>query len=221
MSAPSNRDPRLDQAAASDASLLASHEKLLGKQPDEKAHYSLMPLALLFAFSGLIFWAGTYLNRYSGQFDAKIFDENAHPRVGGDEVIKMDPVLLGKKQYASICITCHQPTGVGVPGQFPPLAGSEWVSGSEERLIRILLRGLKGHITVMGKDYSAAVMPAFGQVAGSQFNWSDEKVAAVLTYIRQEWGNKSGPIATEKVAEIRGKESAMKETTAEELLKLP
>ena len=64
MSVPSNQDPRLDQSAASDVSLLAAHEKLLGKQPDEKAHYNLMPLALLFGFSGLIFWAGTYLNRY-------------------------------------------------------------------------------------------------------------------------------------------------------------
>src|ERR1700712_1867997 len=123
MSAPSNQDPRLDQSAVSDASLLASHEKLLGKQPDEKARYSLMPLALLFAFSGLIFWGGTYLNRYSGHFDAKIFDENAKPHTGADEVVKVDPVVAGKAAYAQVCVQCHQATGLGVPGSFPPLAG--------------------------------------------------------------------------------------------------
>ena len=104
---------------------------------------------------------------------------------------------------------------------FPPLAGSEWVNGSEERLIRILLRGLKGKVAVMGADYSAAAMPAFGQVAGSGYNWSDEKIAAVLTYVRQEWGNKGGPISADKVSEIRAKEAAMKECTQEELMKLP
>ena len=221
MSVPSNQDPRLDQSAASDASLLAAHEKLLGKQPDEKAHYSLMPLALLFGFSGLIFWAGTYLNRYSGQFDAKIFDENAHPHSGAAEVVKVDPVQLGKKIFNTpgMCVTCHMPTGLGVPGSFPPLAGSEWVSGSEERVIRIVLRGLKGPITVKGVTYSAAPMPAFGP--GTGYNLNDEKIAAVLTYVRQEWDNKAGPISAEKVAEIRSKEANLKETTVEELMKLP
>jgi mono/diheme cytochrome c family protein len=221
MIAPSNRDPRIEQAAASDESLLAAHEKLLGKQPDEKAHYGLMPLALLFAFSGLIFWGGTYLNRYSGHFDAKIFDENAKPHSGADEVVKADLPALGKKQYAAVCITCHQANGKGLPGTYPPLDGSEWVNGSEDRVIRIVLRGLQGHVTVMGSDYSTAVMPSFGQVKDSGYNWSDEKVAAVLTYVRQEWSNKSGPIAPEKVAEIREKESAMKATSQEELMKMP
>jgi hypothetical protein len=77
MSTSPNQDPRLTQAAASDASLLSAHEKAVGTQADERGRYSLMPLVLLFGFSGLIFWAGTYLNRYSGQFDPKIFDENA------------------------------------------------------------------------------------------------------------------------------------------------
>src|SRR3954465_14201048 len=124
MSTPANQDPRADQAAVSDESLLAVHEKLLGKQPDENANYRLMPLILLFSFSGLIFWAGTYLNRYSGHFDAKIFDENAKPGAAVAEA-KVDPVVLGKKLYASsgACITCHQPDGKGLPGSFPPLAG--------------------------------------------------------------------------------------------------
>jgi mono/diheme cytochrome c family protein len=220
MSASPHSDPRLPQAAASDASLLAAHEKAAGKQADEKGRYSLLPLALLFSFSGLIFWAGTYLNRYSGQFDPKIFDENAHPHTGAEVVVKVDPVVLGKKQYASACIACHQADGKGLAGVNPPLAGSEWVVGSEERLVRIVVHGLNGPIKVAGVDYGAAAMPVFGKVAGSGYNWSDDKIAAVLTYIRQEWGNKAGPISTDLVAAVRAKEGDRKQWTSEELLKI-
>ena len=220
MSTPSNQDPRLDQAAASDESLLAAHEKLLGKQPDEKARYKLLPLNLLFIFSGLIFFAGTYLNRYSGMFDSHIYNENALPSKGGEVAVKVDPLVLGKKQYDAICITCHQATGLGQPGVYPPLAASEWATGSEERLIRLVLYGLNGPVKVKGLDYNGA-MPAVGKVAGSGYNLSDEKVAAVLTYVRQQWGNAAGPITTEQVAAIRAKEGDRKAYAADELLKLP
>lgn len=221
MSGYSNQDPRLDQAATSDANLLATHEKLLGKQMDERARYSLLSLALVFGFSGLILWAGTYVNRFSGLFDSRIFDENALPRTGGEEVVKIDPIVLGKRQYAAACITCHQADGKGQPGVYPPLAGSDWVAGSEERLARLVLHGLKGPMKVNGVDYGAAAMPAFGKVAGSGYNWSDDKIAAVLTYIRQEWGNSAPPVTAEKVAEIHAKEGDRKEWVADELLKLP
>ncbi|MBI4623266.1 MAG: cytochrome c [Verrucomicrobia bacterium] len=223
MNAPLNSDPRLDQAAVTDESLLAAHAKLLGKQPDEKARYKLLPLNLLFIFSGLIFFAGTYLNRYSGRFDPRIFDENAKPGLAGGtaDAAQADPVAVGKKLFNNAtCNTCHQATGLGMPGAIPPLVGSDWVTGSEERVIRIVLHGLQGPIKVNGVDYNSA-MPPFGRVAGSGFNWSDDKVAAVLTYIRQDWGNKGGPITTEKVAAIRAKEGDRKPWTVAELEKLP
>ena len=69
MSTPSQSDPRIDQAKVTDESLLAGHEKLLGQQPDEKARYRLLPLNLLFFFSALIFFGGTYLGRYAAHFD--------------------------------------------------------------------------------------------------------------------------------------------------------
>lgn len=220
MSTSSNQDPRLDQAAATDESLLAAHEKLLGKQPDEKARYKLLPLNLLFVFSGLIFFAGTYLNRYSGSFDPRVYNENAHPPSGETVVAKLDPLVLGKKQYDTICITCHQANGLGLPGTFPPLAGSEWVLGSEERLVRIVVYGMTGPVKVKDVVYSAAPMPTVGKVAGSAYNLSDDKVAAVLTYIRHEWGNAGAPITTEQVAAIRGKEGDRKPFVQEELLKI-
>ena len=107
-----------------------------------------------------------------------------------------------------------------MPGAIPPLVNSDWVTGSEERVIRIVLHGITGPIKVNGADYNSA-MPAFGRVAGSGYNWSDDKIAAVLTYIRQEWGNQAGPITTEKVAEIRAKEGDRKPWLAADLEKLP
>ena len=221
MSASDQNDPRLEQAGASDESLLAAHEKLLGRAPDDHGHYKLLPLGLLFFFSGLIFYAGTYLNRYAGHYDPAIHNENASPTKAGAVIVAIDPVVLGKKQYEAICVTCHQPTGLGLPGVYPPLAGSEWANGSEERLIRIVLYGLKGPLKVKGVDYNGAAMPAIGKVTGGGFNLNDEKLAAVLTYIRQEWGNKSGPITAEQVAAIHAKEGDRKEVTSDELLKLP
>src|SRR4051812_853213 len=161
MSTPAQPDPRIDQAAITDDSLLAAHEKLLGKQPDEKAHYRLLPLNLLFIFSGLIFFGGTYLGRYAGHFDPRVYNENV--KRGGAvaaAVVEVNPVEQGKKLFNNAaCNTCHQPTGVGVPGAIPPLVKSEWVNGSEERAIRIVLYGLQGPIKVAGADYNSA-MPA-------------------------------------------------------------
>src|SRR5687768_3631507 len=220
MSTPSQSDPRAPDGL-SDEALLAAHEKLLGKQPDEKARYRLLPLNLLFFFSGLIFFGGTYLGRYAGHFDPLIFNENVKPGAAAGAAAPVDPVEMGKKLYNNAaCNTCHQPNGMGLPGAFPPLVASEWVTGSEERLIRIVLHGIVGPIKVKGADYNSA-MPAFGRVAGSGYNWTDDKVAAVLTYVRQEWGNQAPPISTERVGEIRAKEGDHKPWTAAELEKLP
>ncbi len=220
MSSQDPNDPRLEQASVTDDSLITAHDKASEGRPDKDGHYRLMPLVLLFVFSAFIFFAGTYLNRYSGHFSPEIFDERQAPGGAVVEAPKIDPVVLGKKQYALACVTCHMPTGQGLPGVYPPLVESEWVTGSEERLIAILLHGLKGPVTVKGQTYSVAAMPAFGQVAGGGYNWSDEKIAAVLTYIRQEWGNTAGAIETAAVTAFRER-GDRKEWTEAELLKLP
>lgn len=207
----------MDQAAISDLGLLDSHEKLLGRHPDDGARYRLLPIGILFTLSGLILFSGTYLNRYTGHYSASIFNENAKPSTGEPAMPKLDPVALGKGAYSSVCITCHQPTGTGLPGTYPPLAGSEWVNGPASRVIHIVLYGLKGKITVEGKDFNAAAMPVFGQVSGSAYNWSDEKIAAVLTYVRQEWGNKAGAVTADEVAAVRKATGDRKEMSEPEL----
>ncbi|MEO7599185.1 MAG: cytochrome c [Opitutus sp.] len=221
MSDQSPVDPRLQQPGASDESLLSAHEKELGRKPNDGGHYRLLPLVLLFVFSGLIFYAGTYLNHYSGRYNASIFNENAHPSGAKVAAAKIDPLVLGKRNYEQVCSTCHQLNGQGVAGIYPPLAGSEWAVGSPDRVIRILLHGLKGPLTVEGKEYGQAAMPAFGQVAGSGYNWNDDRIAAVLTYVRQEWGNKGEAITAEQVAAIHTKESSRKEWSQDELKALP
>ena len=220
MSAPSGQDPRLDRAAISDEAMLAAHEKLLGAQPDERARYRMVPLIVLFVMSGFILFAATYLNRYSGHFSASIYDENALPSTGAAAIVKADPVAAGKRLFATAgaCVTCHQATGQGIPGVYPPLAGSEWATGPEGRAIRIVLYGLKGPVHVKGADFpGAAAMPSFG-TAG--FNWSDERIADVLTYVRQEWGNKASAITADQVQKVRQAVGERKEWSQDELLQV-
>jgi len=213
------RDPGVDQAAVSDEGLLDAHEKALGRQHHEDgARYRLLPIGLLFMLSGLILFAGTYLNRYTGHYSGLIFNENAKPSAA--VVAKVDPLAVGRAQFKAVCITCHQESGLGIPGIYPPLAGSEWANGSPDRVIRIVLYGLKGPVHVEGKEFSATAMPVFGQVPGSAYNWSDEKIAAVLSFVRQEWGNKAPAITAEQVSAVRQAVGARKEMTEAELLEV-
>lgn len=98
------------------------------------------------------------------------------------------------------CITCHQPDGNGLPAAFfPPIAGSEWVTGSKERLITLTLHGLMGPINVKGVDYPGVVpMTPFKGL-------SDQEIAAVLTYVRNNFGNKAGPVMPDEVKAVREK----------------
>lgn len=220
MSTPSQPDARVDQAAITDESLLAAHEKMLGQQPDEKANYRLLPLNLLFFFSGLIFFGGTYLGRYAGNFSPQVYNEDAKPG-GGPSAAPKSPeqiLAMGKTVYNTVCIPCHQPTGLGLPPLFPPLAGSEWVTGSEERLIRIVLHGLQGPIKVKGTEFNSLMPPAG---PGSAFNLNPEKVAAVLSYIRQEWGNSAPAVSIQKAIEISTAVGNHAPWTVAELEKLP
>lgn len=104
----------------------------------------------------------------------------------------------GAAVYQSVCGLCHQPTGYGVPNVAPPLAESLWVTGDPERLIRIALHGLYGEIEVNGQKWNLA-MP--GQ--GMNPLLDDAKLADVLTYIRNAWGNEAAPISAAQIAKVR------------------
>ncbi len=198
------------------------HGSILREKGDPCDGYEPVPLWLVAIFMALVLWGGTYLAFYSGGFKSTVFDRTqmawgatvAAPAPKGPP----DPMVLGKRVFTVNCVACHQATGQGVPNAFPPLAGSEWVLGNDwhgdNHLVRILLHGLQGPVQVKGNTYNGA-MPAWNQL-------KDEEIAAVLTYIRNEWGNSAPPITPEQVAKIRA-ETASQTTpyTMEALKALP
>ena len=101
----------------------------------------------------------------------------------------------GKQTYAGLCAACHQVTGKGLEGLAPPLAESEWVLGDPERIIKVVMHGLRGPIKVKGVSYSYD-MPAAGFL-------TDEQIAGVLTYVRREWDHEADPVPVELVKKIR------------------
>jgi mono/diheme cytochrome c family protein len=181
-----------------------------------------LSLWLVVFIAVLLFWAGSYLTQYSGGFRADEFNEGqinvkAPPvRGGGSEDPAEQLARAGAIVYANNCVACHQGDGNGTPGLFPPLTGSEWVlAEGPNRLIRIVLHGLQGPILVKGTAYNNQ-MNAFGP------NLSDKEVAAVLTYIRNTWGNKASMVTAEEVAAVRAATDARSVAwTAEELDLVP
>ena len=106
------------------------------------------------------------------------------------------PARSGAQVYAASCANCHLSSGEGSGRFYPPLAGSECVVGDSDTLIRIVMHGIKGEITVKGKDYNN-IMPPWGGAL------TDEELSNVLSYIRSSWGNGASPILKEDVALIR------------------
>jgi mono/diheme cytochrome c family protein len=212
-------DPlRLDQAGASDEQLQRVHAILLREKPEPTEGYSPLPLILLGLMSAFILFSAIYLGRYSGGFDPMVYDERIQPGMlegNAAAPAALDPKVLGRRIFMADCVACHQATGLGLPGAFPPLAGSEWATGPDERIIRIVLSGLSGPITVKGTPFNSA-MPPLGPLL------RDEQLAAVLTYIRSDWGNNAPAVSPDKVKEIRAAVAGHPAPWApEELLKIP
>lgn len=120
----------------------------------------------------------------------------------------------GRGVYEQVCLACHQDRGQGQAGLAPPIAGSEWAAYSDQRLIRILLQGLRGKIKVNGDEYEMD-MPALGVL-------TDEQIADVLTYIRRDWGHNYPPVSAATVKQVRqATETRTDSWTAQDLMKIP
>jgi mono/diheme cytochrome c family protein len=127
----------------------------------------------------------------------------------------LDPMALGKQVYGANCANCHQSSGEGQPGSYPPLAGSEYVNGDVNELYAIMLHGLQGPLTVKGGAYGSMQMP------GWSTSLNDDKIAGVMTYIRASWGNTSPAVKTEDVSAARAKFASHADAyTAPELQKI-
>jgi mono/diheme cytochrome c family protein len=135
------------------------------------------------------------------EFKSKSLDESmpsSHTNLKGAELALYDKgkVIYSKEGF---CITCHQEDGKGLTAAgFPPLAGTQWVIGNQNRLIKIILNGLMGPIEVLGKEYP-------GQVPMTPYRGmlNDEEVAAVATYVRNSFGNEASAITPAKVKAVR------------------
>jgi mono/diheme cytochrome c family protein len=101
----------------------------------------------------------------------------------------------GKALYATYCLTCHQADGGGVPNLNPPLIQTSFVTGNKEPLIKIILKGLSTHMDIDGESYSNNMPP---------FEWlKDQQIADVLTYIRNNFGNKESAVVKTEVQKVR------------------
>jgi len=176
---------------------------------------------LMSLFGILVVWGDSYLINRAADFHPQVYTpytsyaevDNLRPKSADDML-----AVKGRMLYGTFCQPCHQPNAAGVPGQFPPLAGSDWVSTpGANRLIRIVLNGLAGPVTVNGLPYNNA-MPGFKDSV------SDEDVAAVLSFVRgnKEWGNSLPGVKPEEVKAIRAMVADRADQwTSDELLKVP
>ncbi len=179
------------------------------------------PLWAMFLLMLVAIIAGGQLGPMTGGWSFNVSNPFAlagggDPRPGGAGAGgTLDPFALAMKKGASgyaVCGGCHQGNGGGLPGQFPPLAKSEFVLGGTERLIRITQHGLTGPVTVNGQGFNTpGGMQPFGATMSSQ------DLANVLTFVRNSWGNEAPMITKEMVQKVRDEEKRASQWTAAEL----
>ena len=127
-------------------------------EPDESNRP--LPWFLIMLLGAMATWGGFYIYSTPGGGDSRWGDQRTVSALRGQPRPPPGATIDGAPIYAAKCVACHQATGQGVTGVFPPLAGSEWVVGSQTRLVQILLHGVSGEIVVKGNTYKGA-MPAF------------------------------------------------------------
>ena len=124
---------------------------------------------------------------------------SALPLAGDDVVnerIPLQGLQAGEKLFLATCAPCHQPTGRGLPGAFPPLAGSDFIARNEKSMVlSSILRGITGKLVVNGAEFNG-VMPAMSHLP-------DADIAAIVRYVYNSWGNPGGMIAAHDVAAAR------------------
>lgn len=180
------------------------------EDPDESVRP--LPWFLVMSLGAIAMWGAFYIYVTPSGEDSSYGDQRTvstlRPPV---QVAGAVTAVDGKQIFGGKCAACHQATGLGVAGVFPPLAASEWVVGDEIVLTHILLHGVNGPLVVKGNTYNGA-MPAWNSM-------NDMELAAVMTYIRTEWGNKAEPITAETVKAQREATKDRKEPYKSEELK--
>ena len=185
-----------------------------------------IPVFLIVLLVVLLFGGDMYLVEHGGDvmgstgaFPKLVFD----PYRTYEDLVKANPVdplqvviRDGRLVFGATCAACHQGSGQGVAGQFPPLAGSDWVNTEgANRIIRIALNGATGPWTVNGVQFNNNMPPWRDSL-------TDDQIAHVLTFIRSEWGNKAPAVPSDQVKKIRAQVADKTDPNLEDdLKKLP
>ena len=193
-----------------------------GAEPAEpKAGQVAVPVWLIVLLFLLLYGGAIYFDHNSGWFSEQVYAPyqtlqlvEAFQPASGEAGLAQQGMLVYNKPT---CVACHQADGKGSPGQFPPLIQTDWVLEPEPgRIIRAVLYGLNGPIEVKGQNYNGAMVPWKDSL-------TDEEIAAVLTYVRQNpaWGNHAPEVKPERVKAVRDKTKGRNQSyTPEELLKV-
>ncbi len=191
--------PGIDESKASDESIVREHARL------RRQHVAGSPIAFFssMALILVVVFAWFYLRRHMAGYDAQMYLSERGAihafntwEPAGAGVVK-SPYELGQELFTARCASCHMANGEGMAGNFPPLAGSEWVLHEESSLpIKVVLAGLGGPITVKGQPYN-------GNMVSMVADLDDQSVANIVTYIRQSWGNEASEVTADQVAAVK------------------
>jgi len=161
------------------------------ENPDPTEKNRPVPKGLLLVVALMVSWGVYYILSTQGNDAPELGDNRTLATLEG-KVAGAGGAADGAQIYAANCVACHQATGAGLPGVFPPLAGAEWVLAADKVPVNILLHGISGKLTVKDVAYTSQ-MPAFKD------KLSDDEIAAVLSHVRSNFGNSAGKITADVV----------------------
>ncbi len=151
-----------------------------------------LPTLLIAVVVAGVAWGSYYLATSTSEVSPLLGDQRTAAAFAAPPA---NAAVDGAQVFTGKCAACHQASGLGLPGVFPPLAASDWVTGSDKRLVQILLHGIQGPIAVAGTTYNG-LMPPWKML-------SDAEIAAVATYIRGAFGNGAAAVTADLVASER------------------
>jgi mono/diheme cytochrome c family protein len=185
--------------------------------PEPVAERWAIPMWQIIALALLIYGGALFMAENAGGFASDVYN----PYRSSESVAAANPQdpeakkrAEGRKIFEGTCAACHQLSGMGQEGKAPPLVGSEWVlAAGGNRIAHVVLNGLTGPISVKGNQWNLTMVPW-------RDNFTDDQIAAVLTFVRSSWGNNAAPINPDLIKTARA-DKHPGPMSSDELLKMP